>query len=333
MAANHSIVNELALFSGPLEAAAFVSGLEYRYPSVKRLWQVKGSLGRRRRAEGVRTYQASFTADWTRSRVQPLSGRRIDLDGGEVEDGFDPGVDGDGFGGEDPFGGDDPFGGASGRRAQGGSAFPYDDGWIPVDATWRRLLTDRANTLNFGIELLRDTRDNQIAPSRGDFVRLAGLFAWEFSGDRTRVLRGEAEARNYLRIRPWLVWAHAVRGVVTGSLRRDRYLPQAYWITFGGEGSVRGVNRDTIGALGGGRAGINLRNELRLNRGLGPVGLVAFWDRAGVWRRPREAGWASMVDGYGGGLRWDPGLPVRLDVGWGERFLSPSVYLSVGQAF
>ena len=327
LAANHSVVDELDRFSGPLEAAAFVSRLEYRYPSVKRLWQVKGSLARRRQAEGVRVYQASLTADWTRFRVQPLAGRRIDLEVREVEDGFD----GDGFGDDGLFGGDDPFGDASGRPAQGGSSFPYDDGWIPIDATWRRLLADRANTLNFGVDLLRDTRDSQIAPARGDFVRLAGLFAWEFSGDRSRVLRGEAEARNYLRIRPWLLWAHAVRGVVTGSLRRDRYLPQAYWITFGGEGSVRGVNRDTIGALGGGRAGINLRNELRLHRG--QVGLVAFWDRAGVWRRPREAGWGGMVDGYGGGLRWDPGLPVRLDVGWRERLSSPSVYLSVGQAF
>ena len=325
LAANHSIVNELDLFYGPLEAAAFVSGLEYRYPSLKRLWQVKGSLARRRQAEGVRVYQASLTADWTRSRVQPLAGRRIDLNGGEVEDGFDPGVEDDGFGG------DDPFGDASERRAQGGGAFPYDDGWIPIDAIWRRLLADRANTLNFGIDLVRDARDNQLAPTRGDMVRLAGLFAWEFGGGRTRVLRGEAEARNYLRIRPWLVWAHAVRGMVTGSLRRDRLLPQDYWIVFGGEGSVRGVNRDTIGALGGGRAGINLRNELRLYRR--QVGLVAFWDRAGVWRRPREAGWSSMVDGYGGGLRYDPGLPIRLDLGWGETTSTPSVYLSVGQAF
>ncbi len=325
LAANHSNVNELNLspFAGPLEAAAFVSLLEYRYPSVKRLWQAKASLARRRHAEGVRVYQASLTADWTRFRVQPLAGRRIDLDVGEVEevedDGFDDGL------------GDDPFGDFSGRRAQGGSAFPYDDGWIPIDATWQRLLTDRANTLNFGIDLLRDTRDNQIAPTRGDFVRLAGLFAWEFSRDRTRVLAGEVEARNYLRIRPWLVWAHALRGRVTGSLRRDRELPQPYWIEFGGEGSVRGVNRGTIAAVGGGRAGINLRNELRLHRG--QFGLVAFWDRAGVWRRPREAGWAGMVDGYGGGLRWDPGLPMRLDVGWGKRFSKPSPYLSVGHAF
>lgn len=331
LAANHSIVNELDLFSGPLEAAAFVSGLEYRYPSVKRLWQVKGSLARRRQAEGVRVYQASFTADWTRSRVQPLAGRRIDLDGGEVEDGFDPGTDGGGFGGDDPFGGEDPFGGASGRRAGGSGAFPYDDGSIPIDATWRRLLTNRASALNFGIDLLRDTRDNQLAPTGGDFVRLAGLFAWEFSGARTRVLRGEGEARNYLRIRPRLVWAHAVRWVVTGSLRRDRLLPQDYWIVFGGEGSVRGVNRDRIGAVGGGRAGINLRNELRLSHGR--VGIVLFWDRAGVWRRPRQVEWSSMVDGFGSGLRWDPGLPMRLDVGWGEATSTPSVYLSVGQAF
>ena len=197
-----------------------------------------------------------------------------------------------------------------GACAQGGGAFPYDEGWIPIDGTWQRLLTNRANTLNFGIELARDARDNQIAPTRGDFVRLAGLFAWEFGGARTRVLAGEVEARNYLRIRPWLVWAHALRGLVTGSLRRDRYLPQDYWIQLGGEGSVRGVNRDAIGAVGGGRAGINLRNELRLHwrqAGLGQVGLVVFWDRAGVWRRPRPG---RLVE-HGRRLRGRPAVGPR----------------------
>ncbi len=326
LAANHSIVNETLLgpLGGPGPAAAFIQRLEYRYPSVKRLWLVKASLARRRDAEGVRVYQASLTADWKRSRVQPLSRRRIDLEVRPVEDGPDPDTEDDGLG-------DDPFGDSSGRRAQGASAFPYDDGWIPIDDTWRRLLTNRANTLNFGIDLARDTRDNQIAPTRGDFVRLAGLFAWEFSGARTRVLGGEVEARNYLRIRPWLVWAHALRGLVTGSLRRDRYLPQDYWIQLGGEGSVRGVSRDTIAPVGGGRAGINLRNELRLR--WRQVGLVVFWDRAGVWRRPRQVDWASMVDGYGSGLRYDPGLPMRLDLGWGKITSRPSVYLNVGHAF
>ena len=338
LAANYSIVNEALLFRGEPGAAASIRTLEYRYPSVTRLWQVKAGVARRRGAEGVRVYQASFTADWTRFRVQPLAGRRIDLDirkGGNFDDPF--GDDAFGDDGDDPFGDDGSGSGdSSGRRAQGGGAFPYDDGWIPIDGTWQRLLTDRANTLNFGIDLVRDTRDNQLAPTRGDFLRLAGLFAWEYGGDRTRVLGGEVEARNYLRIRPWLVWAQALRGLVTGSLRRDRYLPQGYWIQLGGEGSVRGVNRDAIGAVGGGRAGINLRNELRLHwrqAGLGQVGLVVFWDRAGVWRRPRQVDWSSMVDGFGGGLRWDPGLPVRLDVGWGDRLSKPSPYLSVGHAF
>ena len=346
LAANHSNVNELYLglipLSGPLDAAALVSQMEYRYPSVKRLWQAKASLGRRRDAEGAKVYLASFNAEWRRSRVQPLAGRWIDLDVGEVEDGSDAGVDDDGLGddpfgddpfGDDPFGDDggDPFGDSSERRAQGGTAFPYDDGRIPIDAAWQGLLTRRASTLNFGIDLLRDSRDNQLAPTGGELVRLAGLFAWEFSGARTRVLTGEVEVRNYLRLRSWLVWAQALRGLVTGSLRRDRQLHPEYWIQFGGEGSVRGVDRGAVAVAGGGRAGINLRNELRLRRG--QVGVVAFWDRAGVWRRPREAGWAGMVDGFGGGLRWDPGLPMRLDVGWGERSSRPSVYLSVGQAF
>ena len=40
-----------------------------------------------------------------------------------------------------------------------------------------------------------------------------------------------------------------------------------------------------------------------------------------------------MVDGYGVGVRYDLGIPFRLDVGWSNGFEERSVYFSIGQAF
>lgn len=327
LAANHSIVNELDLLFGQEEAAAFISGLVYQYPSVERLWQANAVLGRRWLREGAAAYQANLTASWTRSRTRPILGRRISLEGEAQADApVDSAVAGD-----DPFG-DDPFG--SPRPAQAEGPLVYDDPdrpGIPIDGTWVRLLADRARAVDLRAELQRDGRDNQIAPTRGTFARASGRFAYEFGGVASRVLDGDLEGRHYRPLGGGIVWAQAVSAGLTGSLRRDRDLPQAYWKELGGEGSVRGVERASILAVGGGRVSLNLRTELRYHRGRG--GAVLFWDRGGVWRRGRQASWHTMVDGYGAGLRWDPGIPLRFDVGWSRAFAGRAFYLSVGQAF
>ena len=172
---------------------------------------------------------------------------------------------------------------------------------------------EKSNTINFTAGFERDTRDNQIAPTRGSFLRLTGLYAIQVGGRATRVLDGDFEARYY---RPWgryLVWAQGLRLVQVASLRPDRALPRSYWKKFGGEGSVRGVERDGIQLPGGGRAGINLRSEVRLY--WRDLGVVAFWDRAQVWRRNADVDLGKMVDGYGMGLRYTMGIPFRFDLG------------------
>ena len=316
-------------------------------------------------------YQAQMDLNWKQSRNHPRAGGRItyntpstDPAAGAPADpavGDDPfaGEDpfgGDPFGDEDPFAGDDPFAdpGQSGNDAVaaadsitsgdtvGGSQSEaaagcdpgdtdYACGVIRIDDTWRRILTDEAKTLNLSLSFQRDSRDDQIAPSRGTLMRAAALYALQFGGQSTRVLDGDLEWRHYVQLGPNVVWAQAARALWTASLRQDRSLPQDYWIEFGGEGSVRGVDRKSIQAIGGGRGGANLRSELRLRAG--DFGLVAFWDRAGVWRHARKATWSTMVDGYGFGLRYARGIPFRLDVGWSEDFSRRSIYFSIGQAF
>lgn len=286
---------------GDSAAAAYIVGATYDYPSVERLWQLDATLGRSWQSSvGSARYLTQASLNWTQSRRRPLADSRILFKSGAKK------LPKEGFG------------------ATGEDRFTVDDLWMAV-------LTNRARALNFKLDMQRDTRDHPIMSRRGALLHAEGLFAVEFGGATTRILDGALEARHYQPVGSRFVWAQAVRWVMTGSIRRDRQLPQAYWKSFGGDGSVRGVGRDAIRVVGGGRAGINIRNELRLDVGM--VGLVGFWDRAGVWNKAKNASWQDMKDGYGLGLRYDVGLPVRFDIGWSEKFQERALYLSIGQAF
>jgi len=348
--ANHSLSNELNLFLGQEEAAAYISAIVLSYPSVERLWEFNSSLNRRWEPTRGAVYESHLGISWAESRNHPLRGKSIDLDdGGAWADttSSGPPADGDGlFPDDEPFPDDELFpddgdfgdtgfedgnGEGTTENGDGANPFPYDEDPIHIDRVWQRLLTDEARTLNFTLAFQRDTRDNQINPSQGALLRLAGLYAIEFGGRSTRVVDGDVEARYYLPLGSHAVWAQSGRLAMTGSLRRDRGLPQAYWKELGGEGSVRGVERKAIQAIGGGRIALNLRQELRLR--LAAAGLVLFWDRGGVWRHGGDATWWGMKDGYGVGLRYDIGIPFRLDVGWTTGFEAAEVYFSIGQAF
>ena len=225
---------------------------------------------------------------------------------------------------------------------------PYiDEGsdfFAPDIAEWLRILTERKRSVDLSTEFLRDSRDDPFAPTRGAFLRLTGLYAYAFilGGSPTYVIDGEAEFRYYQPLSRRLVLALALQGARTASMRRGRPLPQDYWKEYGGEGSVRGVEYKTINAPGGGRFGLNMRGELRYQRK--SFGLVGFWDRAQVWRKPSHATLRSMVDGYGVGLRYVLGFPLRLDLAFNDGSLSNGFdekqwwrrrhfYFSIGQAF
>jgi len=343
-----SVLNGLLLFGGELAADEYINTVTYDYESLERLWQVTGALSR----SWQDTYQAQVAVSWSRSRNKPdgtsnityapsdaFSGDDGGADGsiGDGADGGDIDFDDDDFGfDDDDFGFDDELDGASGE----GSEVDYFEGNIPVDALWQDILTERSRSISFTSELTRDTRDDRIAPTRGALVRLSGLFAVELGRRATSVLDGEVELRRYQRLSEHFVAAVALQGMRTGSLRKGRALPQVYWKEYGGEGSLRGVERNAIQVVGGGRVGLNVRSELRFQRGA--FGLAAFWDRAQVWRESRELRVSNvlkpkgMVDGFGGGLRYTFGFPFRLDLAFNDGFdrgRGMWFYFSIGQAF
>ena len=337
LTANDSILEGLLLFAGEEGASAYILASSYDFRSIERLWNFDSTLYRAWEPGGDLTYQLHFSVAWAQSRSRPTGANVTynprDESGGE------------GFGDDGLFADDDPFGEdeaqeeaaadgeelAPGEPGEEDSFVDYSLGRIPLDRTWRRILAEESSTINLTAGFERDTRDNQIAPTRGSFLRLTGLYAIQVGRRATRVLDGDFEARYY---RPWgryLVWAQGLRLVQVASLRQDRALPRSYWKEFGGEGSVRGVERDGIQAVGGGRAGINLRSEVRLY--WQELGVVAFWDRAGVWRHNAEVDLGKMVDGYGMGLRYTMGIPFRFDLGSSRGFKDKRYYFSIGQAF
>ncbi len=340
-----SVLNGLLFSSGEFAANEYIHTVSYDYESLERLWQLTGTLAR----NWQNKYQAHLGLSWSRSRNKPAGASIIKYApsadfisgdvvgdsgvGGSVDDLFD---DDDFFGDDDFFDGEDPAGDAEPPAV----AVDYFDGDIPVDALWQEILTERSRSVSFTSEFTRDTRDDRIAPTRGALLRLSGLFAIELGRRATSVLDGEVELRRYQRLSKHFVAAIALQGTRTGSLRKGRALPQVYWKEYGGEGSLRGVERNSIQVIGGGRVGLNMRNELRFQRG--SFGLAAFWDRAQVWRESRgievnnllKPG--GMVDGYGGGLRYTFGFPFRLDLAFNDGFDQSSgiwFYFSIGQAF
>ena len=330
-----SVLNGLLLFGGPLAAEEYINTVTYDYPSIERLWQIRGTLSTSWRE----IYQGQLAVSWVRSHNRPEPAGPIEYAPSidwAIDDTSEP-ID-DPFGADDPFGTDDPFDTDDTLT----SAIPDDYflGSIPVDALWQEILAERSRSVSFTSELLRDTRDDRIAPRRGSLLRLSGLFAIELGARGTSVLDGQVEARRYLSLSEHLVAAVAVQGTRTASLRGGRALPQLYWKLYGGEGSLRGVDRDAVQAVGGGRIGLNVRSELRFQRRT--FGLVAFWDRAQVWRRSEDLRWshlvtpAGMVDGYGLGLRYTFGFPLRFDIAFNDGFdrAHPmKFYFSIGQAF
>ncbi len=333
-----SVLNGLLLFGGTLAADEYINTVTYDYASIERLWQVRGTLSKR----WNELYQGQLAVSWLRARNRPDRADQIayapSIDW--VDDSKD--VSDDDLFGEDLFD-EDPFGEAPfGTDDEQAEEIPVDyfAGDIPVDERWRDILTERSRSISLTSELLRDTRDSRIAPNRGSLLRMSGLVALELGANGTSVLDGEIELRHYAPLAERVVVALAIHCTRTASLRSGRALPQLYWKLYGGEGSLRGVERDAIQAVGGGRIGLNVRSELRYK--YDTFGLVAFWDRAQVWHRSEDLRITDlvkprgMINGFGLGLRYTFGFPLRLDVAFSDGFdrAQPmKFYFSIGQAF
>ncbi|MXX39930.1 MAG: BamA/TamA family outer membrane protein [Gemmatimonadetes bacterium] len=323
----------------------YINTATFNYLAVEHLWKAEATL-----TKGWREiYQAQVSISGEDSRTRPDPSERIDYAPKPLEPGDEGETSSDETTGADDLFGDSDFDfSGKGNFSAQDEVIDYSDGKIPVTADWLRILTERERSVNLKTEFLRDSRNDPFAPTRGALLRLTGLYAYSFTLGRhqTYVIDGEAAFTYYQPLSRRLVLALALQGGGAASLREGRLLPQKYWSAYGGEGSVRGVEYEAIHVPGGGRLGLNMRGELRYQ--WNSFGLVGFWDRAQVWRKPSQATWWGMVDGYGVGLRYVLGFPLRLDIAfndgslnnepdekqwWRRLYQRKQLYFSIGQAF
>ena len=349
LTANDLALSDLLFFAGEAAAREYISASTFDYLSVEHLWKVEATLTKGWRE--IYRAQVSLSGEDSRIRPDPIEHIAYRDDGDEGEPESDESTDSnETTDSDETTDADDLFGEYDFDYSEGSffAQDDYSDGKIPVTADWLQILTERTRAVELKTEFLRDSRDDPFAPTRGALLQLTGLYASSFTlgQHQTYVIDGKAEFIYYQPLKHGLMLALALQGGGAASLREGRLLPQKYWLAYGGEGSLRGVEHDAIHVPGGGRLGLNMRGELRYQRK--NFGLVGFWDRAQVWRKPSQATLWGMVDGYGVGLRYVLGFPLRFDVAfndgsldngpdekqwWRRLYQRRHFYFSIGQAF
>lgn len=198
--------------------------------------------------------------------------------------------------------------------------------------------------LTFPSYAVYDTRDNELDPTRGIFVRGdVTPFAGLVDIDSGALL--EADARAYLGFGEDRNIVAAGR-VQLGSLFGPDIdeAPPDFLFFAGGGGSVRGQPYQSLGTgeidgtIVGGRSYVALSAELRAYV-RGPLGVVGFVDAGYIGAEEFYDGSGEWISGAGLGVRYDTGFgPIRVDVatpvdGGPDDADAVQIYIGIGQAF
>jgi len=194
------------------------------------------------------------------------------------------------------------------------------------------------------IQPLWDTRDNLLDPNRGLFstIRLEGA-GWVLGGsyDFTRLF---LDLSRYVPVKnEKIIAALRFRAGTESPFGRSHIVPSIERFTLGGDGSLRGYDRRSVGPpdperdFRSGTKLLNFNLELRF-RVWGKNGFVAFADAGGLYDRWEDLDFQSIALSAGAGLRlWTPVGPIRLDWGIKLRNRSPGdrgrLYLSIGHMY
>lgn len=208
------------------------------------------------------------------------------------------------------------------------------------------LLDSIDNESIFGLQFVRERFDNPFDPTSGYSVAMDLSANMPELGSDLADIR--ALGRGGLALRPFArgTWVQAVRVGWAEGRQGDRLVPDRRFFA-GGQGSIRGFDRDSVGpvqpALGGlapsgGGALFILNEELRM-RLWGQVGIAAFLDAGQVWGTWSDAD-MNLAVGGGLGVRISTPIgPVWADVAWplanvGElTSRGPKYYVGIGRPF
>ena len=204
---------------------------------------------------------------------------------------------------------------------------------------------DRSYTGSILGAAIYDTRNDILNATRGTFIRIHTEFASTRLGGTNDFVRYNVDWRGYKKVgRGWVTALELRTGWIEPQGGKEK-VPINERYLLGGEGSVRGFPRNSLGPLGppdedgepkplGGRAMALVRGEARL-----PVykklGAAAFVDAGQVFADFEAMRFSDLAVAAGIGLRYDTRVGLlRLDVA------SPlseqgdlQCYFSVGQAF
>ncbi len=224
---------------------------------------------------------------------------------------------------------------------------------IPVELIPRRDREVRLSTLS--ASWVRDTRDQPLDPSEGNFYSFDLGVTPEFIGSQSNFVRIFAQAADYRRLSGTLVWANSFRLGLAAPFGGDDDIPLSERFFAGGANTLRGFPQNEAGPHQlvrvpdsdlvipvplGGNALIILNSELRFPLAIMErLGGAIFYDGGNAFRRISQIDldrWAHII---GVGLRYrTPFGPVRLDLGYNLNERAPGqrplqFYFSIGQAF
>jgi outer membrane protein assembly complex protein YaeT len=222
---------------------------------------------------------------------------------------------------------------------------------------------------SFSSSLIRDTRDDAVNPSTGEYASASGQFAGRAIGSQIGFAKSffTAQAFRPLPHASRIVFASSARiglaagfpretvdeqgNVVPGDVLRD--LPQSERFYAGGDTTIRGFALDRVGTRHipaqpsdtldadllpiGGNGLVIFNAELRAPVS-GGLGVVGFLDTGNVFRRVTDIDLGELRSAVGGGVRYkSPFGPIRFDLGFkvhrqpGEGLTA--WFVSFGQAF
>jgi translocation and assembly module TamA len=219
---------------------------------------------------------------------------------------------------------------------------------------------------SFSSSLIRDTRDDAVDPSRGEYASASGQLAGRAIGSQIGFAKGLFTAQLFRPIphSNRIVFAGNARlGLASGFPREApgtdgqfeviRDLPQSERFYAGGDTTIRGYSLDRVGTRHvpaepgdtldadllpvGGNGLVVFMAELRVPIA-GGLGIVGFLDTGNVFSRAADIDLTQLRTAVGSGVRYkSPFGPIRFDLGFkvhrqpGEGLTA--WFISFGQAF
>ncbi len=198
-----------------------------------------------------------------------------------------------------------------------------DDGLIPIE------IDDYSDTGLLGVRYVHDRFDSPFDPTKGYGVVLDAATSREILGSDVDYWTALGNGSTAMGAPLSSIWIQSLRVGVAEPLQGQDLIPDARFFA-GGQGSIRGFDRDSVGPViyggrdnsgqdtwdpTGGGALLILNEELRIPV-KGGFRAAVFADIGQVWPSWGEADW-SLAVGAGVGIRWaTPIGPVWADVAW-----------------